>query len=125
MKKPTRHEEMRDQVIAFSKDNPQVMVLFSKFTFDRINRGFKNYSVNAIFERIRWETDQADHDGISTFKLNNNHRPFYARAWMKINPEHNGFFRTRKQTSKDEPETNLPPLGPGHFDGQQERVHVQ
>lgn len=77
--------------------------------------GFKNYSVNAIFERIRWETDQADVDGKSTFKLNNNYRPFYARRFMKIYVKHDGFFRLRKQISKGKPATGMEELGPPDF----------
>jgi len=37
-----------------------------------------------VFERIRWETDQADVDGRSTFKLNNNYRAFFARWFMDL-----------------------------------------
>ncbi len=54
-----------------------------------IDKGFKHYSVNAIFERIRWEID-AGGDGISTFKLNNNYRAFYARRFHRMYPEHDG-----------------------------------
>jgi hypothetical protein len=109
-----RHEEIRQQVINFNRENPDVWKLFSKFTFERIDRGFKNYSVNAIFERIRWEKD-AGGDGVTSFKLNNNYRAFYARAFMRKYPEHDGFFRTREQVSKELPPVNLPELMPSHF----------
>ena len=59
---------------------------FEEFAFQMINRGYKNYSVNAIFERIRWEKD-AGGDGITQFKIGNNYRAFYARAFMKKFPE--------------------------------------
>lgn len=112
----SRYEEMRAACIAFHKANPRVWVLFVQFTFDRINRGFANYSVNAVFERIRWETDQARVDPAQAFKLNNNHRPFYARAFMTRFPQApEGFFRTRTQTSKASPATGLPELGPQDF----------
>lgn len=110
-----RHEEMRQQVIDFSRDNPDVWRLFCGFTFDRINRGFKNYSANAIFERIRWEKDVGG-DGVAIFKLNNNYRAFYARAFMRKYPEHNGFFRTREQISKETPASYLPELTPADYD---------
>ena len=106
---------MRKQVIDFNAEHPEVMVLFSKFTFQRIAMGFKNYSVNGIFERIRWETAEAGGDGQEKFKLNNNYRPFYARAWMKMNPEHDGFFRTRKQISEDEDANNKRQLSPEYY----------
>jgi hypothetical protein len=52
-----RHEEMRQQVIEFNRKHPEVWRYFCWFTFGMINKGFANYSVNAIFERIRWEID--------------------------------------------------------------------
>lgn len=78
----------------FHKENPDVYELVERFTMDVIRRGFANYSINSIFERIRWHTD------IETggdFKLNNNHRPYYARYFMHLHPEHSGFFRIREQ----------------------------
>lgn len=108
---------MREQCIAFHKAHPEVWKLFARFTFELIARGFKHYSAqHGVFARIRWETDQADVDGNSTFKVNNNHSPFYARAFMKKYPEHDGFFRTRQQTSEHEGATGLPELGPQDFD---------
>jgi hypothetical protein len=118
MNTKTRHDELREQVVVFHRENPLVWELFCKFTFDLIGRGFKNYSAqHGVFSRIRWETDQADSDGNSTFKINNNYSAFYARAFMKKYPQHDGFFRTREQTSKGESATGLPPLGPKDFDG--------
>ncbi len=111
----TRYDELADSVRKFHKKHPMVWTLFQRYTFDRINRGFKHYSAYAIFERVRWETDQAQVDG-DEFKLNNNHRPFYARAFMKKYPEHEGFFRTRVQTSKEKTATGLPELKPSDFD---------
>ena len=111
----TRHDEMREQVTAFHKENPKVYQLFEKFSFQLIARGFNNYSSNAVFERIRWETDEADTDGKSTFKINNNYRAFFARAFMKRHPEYDGFYRLRKQTSQDGDATHLPELGPTDF----------
>lgn len=113
----TRYEEMRRQCIRFHREHPKVWELFVQFTFELIDRGFKHYSAqHGVFARIRWETDQADVDGRSMFKLNNNYSPFYARRFMKMYPQHNGFFRVRKQTSKDELATGLPELGPSDFD---------
>ena len=111
----TRYDEIREHVRRFHRQHPEVYVMFDKFTVDRILRGFKHYSVNAIFERIRWETDMAAaEDG--GFKLNNNFRAFYAREWMRKNPTHQGFFRLRKQKSKIAPAVNRPELGPTDFE---------
>jgi hypothetical protein len=114
MELDTRHEEMRGTVNEFHKRHPEVWDLFVRFTLEMIGRGFSKYSSKAIFERIRWEKD-AGGDGKTQFKLNNNYTAFYARRFMKMYPKHLGFFRTREQTSKDLPATNLSELTPDHF----------
>tara|TARA_Y100000593_G_scaffold77522_1_gene143566 strand:+ start:297 stop:650 length:354 start_codon:yes stop_codon:yes gene_type:complete len=106
-----RLEEVRQQVKAYHKQYPEVWELFVQFTFDMIDKGFKNYAVSGIFERIRWEKDMGG-DGLTVFKINNNYKPFYARAFMKKYPEHDGFFRTRKQTLEDKEPTNKPEISP-------------
>ena len=111
----TRKNEIDEQAAAFSAANPQVSKLFVKFTIEAIERGFSNYSVNAIFERIRWESDSADGDGRSTFKINNNYRSWYARRFMQRYPHHAGFFRTRARISGDDPATGLPELTPHDY----------
>lgn len=78
----------------FNRENPQVYVLFSRFTFQLIKRGFKNYSADAVMHRIRWETN-VETVG-DKFKVNDHHVAFYSRLWMEVNPQHKGFFRTRK-----------------------------
>lgn len=110
----SRYDQLRDDCIRFHRANPEVWRLFEKFTFDRIRRGFSHYSVNGVFERIRWETAEADVQG-NEFKLNNNYRPFYARAFMSKYPEYDGFFRTRFQKSKEDLATSLPELGPEDY----------
>lgn len=112
----TRAEEINEQAEAFHIKNPEVSRLFVIFTQQMIDRGFKHYSVAAIFDRIRWETDQADSNGGSTFKLNNNYKAWYARKFMEAFPEHDGFFRTRKRISEKQKATGLPELTPEFFD---------
>lgn len=110
----SRFEELQLACTAYHKAHPEVWTYFVKFTRDRIDKGFQNYSVNAIFERIRWETDEA---GGALFKVNNNYRAFYARRFMRMYPEHEGFFRVRRQVSEDEPPVDMPALTPQWFDG--------
>ena len=110
----SRKDEMREQVISFHKSHPDVWDLFVRFTFDRIEKGYENYSVNAIFERIRWEKDSGG-DGVNNFKLNNNYRAFYSRRFMRMYPRYDGFFRTREQISEQRDATHMPELTPSHF----------
>lgn len=111
MSEKTRYDEMREAVERFHAKHPEVWLLFDKYTRDRIEKGFKNYSAKAVFERIRWDTDVGG-DGKTEFKVGNNFPAFYARAWMDAFPEHEGFFRTRVQTSMNKPATGRPEKTP-------------
>jgi hypothetical protein len=111
----TRKDELEDAAREFNLHNPQVWRLFVKSTNEMISRGFTHYSVNGVFERIRWETDQADDSGGSTFRLNNNHRSFYARWYADAYPQHRNFFRFRNMSSEFDDAKNLSELGPESF----------
>ena len=127
----TRQEEMAEQCQAFHDEHPEVWRLFVKFTNNVIAAGFKNYSANAVFERIRWEKDVVGTRPFKTmsgdvsfaegsvrkpFKLNNNYRAYYARRFHKMYPQYDGFFRTREQKSKKETATNLPELTRDYYE---------
>jgi hypothetical protein len=109
-----RQDEMREQVAEFHRQHPEVWRLFVRFTFQMIERGYRNYSAKAIFERIRWEKD-AGGDGVTCFKLNNNYTAFYARRFARAHPEHAEFFRTREQPSAAEFPSRRPQLTPAHY----------
>lgn len=85
--------------MAFHRAHPEVLALFERFTLERIGLGFKNYSADAIFHRIRWEMARPTYAKGEEFKLNDHYTAFYARAFMRQHPEHEGFFRTRVQKS--------------------------
>jgi hypothetical protein len=77
----------------FHAARPDVYELVDRFS--RIAAARRpHFSINVVFERIRWETNIER--GEVDFKINNNHRPYYARLWMRHNPAHKGFFRTRE-----------------------------
>lgn len=84
----------------FHSNNPEVYVLFDKFTTELINKGFTNGSAHMVIHRIRWETSLPilDENPVTKqpLKISNGHFPYYARLWMENNPEHLGFFRTKK-----------------------------
>jgi len=80
----------------YDRENPLVWSYFKRFTFDLIAAGKKHGSASLVIERIRWEVyiTTRSSDG---FKINNNHRAYYSRKFMREFPEHDGFFHTRKQ----------------------------
>lgn len=57
--------------------------------------GHVRYSINSLFEALRWETRYSTGD--LGFKMNNNHRAFAARDLMERYPDLKGFFHLRKQ----------------------------
>lgn len=111
----TRKDELEEEARAFHAKHPEVWREFVRLTRDRIDMGFTHYSAYAIFERIRWSLDVVGNDGGSSFKINNNYRPIYARWFMRKFPQHEGFFRTRAMPSEDQPATGMDPLGPADF----------
>lgn len=114
----TRLDEILEEVDKYDEKYPDVWDRFVALTFDRINIGFKNYSVNAIIQRIRWDMTDIGANGITEFKISNNIAPIYSRKFMKIYPNHDGFFRTRIQTSTFERakySNTTPELSPEHF----------
>ena len=69
-----------------------VYSLIERFTKQAINAGLRHYGMMSIVQRVRWHTQVETDDG--TFKLNNNHAPYYARHFMQQNPQHEGFKYT-------------------------------
>ena len=80
----------------FDAENPEIYRLMCHFCDMALRAGRVRYSVNAIFERIRWHVE-IDTRSEDPWKLNNNHRAFYARKWLAEHPETPRFFETREQ----------------------------
>ncbi len=93
----SRHEELRSGCNAFHRSHPEVWRLFVRFTFEKLDLGYRHFGAKAVMERVRWET--AAGGSMPELKLNNNYTAFYARRFARMYPEHADFFRTRVQTS--------------------------
>ena len=78
----------------YDQANPNVYDLIKHFTMTAIQSGRKHYSMMSIMQRVRWHTN-IETNG-DAFKINNNFAPYYARKFMAEQPNHNGFFKTRK-----------------------------
>jgi hypothetical protein len=77
------------------RENPEVWRFLVSETHKVIARGFQNYSIASVWERMRWHTEIEMGE---TFKCNNNHRPYYARMFNETYPQYGGgeFFRVRE-----------------------------
>lgn len=82
------------QFATFHAANPHVYELYVRFTREAKNRGYRKFSIAAITERVRWETNIVTTD--KEFKLSNNHRAYYARL-LNATDEFKDFFTVRSQ----------------------------
>jgi len=95
----TRESQLRAETIRFHEAHPEVWRLFEQFALELVSSGVNIGGAKAIWERLRWETQvNPDYRGREV-KLNNNYTAFYARAFLRKHPKHEGFFRTRTQPS--------------------------
>ena len=91
-------ESLKEKWWAWHKENPHVYELFERFTMDAIRRGHRRLSAWLIVNRIRWET-MVETTG-EDFKISNDFIAYYARLFMALHPEYDGFFKT-KQLRRD------------------------
>lgn len=101
--RPARCEE-EDRFYSFHLQNPRVMEFFDRFSQQMISRGYSRCSQWFIMNRVRWEIaiktkgekrDNPD-DPELKLKIANGYIAYYARLWLEMYPEHDGFFRLRK-----------------------------
>ncbi len=90
--------KLESRFLEFHLRNPQVYTLFDRFAKEAIRAGRTILSAGLIFERIRWETQVLTTD--PDYKLNNNHRAYYARLWMNNHQKTTVRFRTRVVTNE-------------------------
>ena len=90
--------EREARFMAFHKANPIVYRLWDQFTREALAKGHRRVGAALIMERIRWETSIRLVDSTPNgelLKINDHHKAYYARLWMKNNPVHKGLFNTR------------------------------
>ena len=96
----SRADQIKARFVAFHKANPQVWLLFQRFTFDMIDTGRVHYSARAIGHQIRWHTALKTTDEL---KLNDHYTVYYGRMFEAVHRECKGFFRHRKRISAEKP----------------------
>ena len=84
----------KEQWWEWHKQNRHVYQLFEQFSFQAISKGHKRCSAWLIINRIRWETTIETNGG--DFKISNDFIAYYARLFMALHPDHEGFFITKK-----------------------------
>ena len=90
---------IQEQYEAFSKEHPEVKIYLVALAFEVQRKGYANYGISPLWERMRWHF-HIEQDLGEDFKLNNNYRSRYARTIMAENPKLEGFFRLRELQRK-------------------------
>jgi len=85
---------------AFDKKHPSVYRMLVHLARGLKKQGFKTYSIDALFHRIRWHHYVKRNRGQEAFKLNDWYTSFYARLIMAREPDLADFFSIRRQRSK-------------------------
>jgi hypothetical protein len=85
--------EIVQEFFWWHRQNPHVYELFKRFATEAVHSGRKRFSAYYIMERIRWYMNVETKGDV--FKLNNNHRPCYARLLILEDPRFSNFFETR------------------------------
>ena len=91
------HAERFDQ---FDAANPEVYSTLVRLAREWVTlTGSDSLGIAALYERTRWEIAIRTDD--PEFKLNNNHKTFYARKIMRQEPDLAGLFKRRSSPEAD------------------------
>lgn len=90
----SKQDEATRKFREYHAENPHIYDLIEEYAFKAIDAGFEHYSIVCIANVIRWHTDVVTRG--DSFKINNNYLSRYARMFHDLNPQHDGFFRTRE-----------------------------
>lgn len=64
-------------------------------------RGYEQFGVRAIWERLRWRNQFEVNPGDEPFKLNDHFKELYARLVMAREPDMAGFFTVRRSQADE------------------------
>ena len=81
--------------------HPDLLPELARIARELRSMGKDRYSINGLFEILRWETRHTTGD--HGLKMNNNHRAFAARDLMSNYPDLDGFFAIREQRPRGAP----------------------
>lgn len=87
-----------EQFEQFHADNPQVYDVLVRLAREWVaNTGRRKLAIATLLERARWEIAMATSD--PDYKINNNHKPYYARLIMQQETGLDGMFDLRRSSA--------------------------
>ena len=95
----TEQHKLQEQWAASKEQHPEILPELARIAKELQAMGKQRYSINGLFEILRWETRHTTGD--HGLKINNNHRAFASRDLMEQYPELAGFFKTRVQKPRN------------------------
>lgn len=91
--KQSTGKSIKEAFEIFDNENPHVFAAFKKQALNAISNGRKKLSAKLIINWIRWnaivQTKAED------FKINDAYQSYYARKFVKLNPEFENYFEFR------------------------------
>ena len=88
-------DRLEEAALVFHQGNPNILREIVQVCLRLRQAGRSHWSINAAFEVVRYNA--AITTTGTTYKLNNNHRAYYARWIMRDVSDLAGFFCTREQ----------------------------
>lgn len=82
--------ESIQKFIDYIQDNLNVWLEFEKMCLNLINNGYEHYSARTLIHVIRYQTHVGEFK--SKYKVNDHISPVFARVFMILHPQHDGFF---------------------------------
>lgn len=96
---PRAPATLAERFAAFHRLNPHVYRALRDKALRMRRTGRTHFGIAAIYEAARY--DAALETVGEVWKLNNNHRAYYARLLMQLEPELRGFFATRRTAAEE------------------------
>lgn len=89
--------DLRWEFEQFHQANPGVYALLVSLCRELKAHGHEHIGIATVYEHARWMGLVGDTLALDGYKLNNNHRAFYARLIMEQEQDLVGMFETRRQ----------------------------
>lgn len=81
--------------IDYIQNNLNVWLEFEKMALNLIDKGHDHYSARTIVHVLRYQTHVGEFK--SKYKINDHVSPMFARIFILIHPEHEGFFKIKNR----------------------------
>lgn len=93
---PVLRGKFEDAWEAFHAAHPRVYDLFARFAREAAESGRERFGAKMIWERMRWYTTIEAGGKGEDWRLNNNYITYYAREFMRRNPQYGDLFELRR-----------------------------